>query len=112
MTKQQQAKPVAEQWRVKAVAIDEPDVGEYGTIYEYQIINSHGVDIARCDDETEADRIVAALNAGAVNAELLVALKALSACFNDEGELSEQAQDQLSISLEKSDAAIAKAEGR
>lgn len=35
------------------------------------------------------------------------ALKLLLACFDDEGKLSEQHQDQLSAALEKADAAIA-----
>ena len=44
--------------------------------------------------------------------ELLEALKALYACFDDEGELREEFQDQLSTAFERADWAILKAEGR
>lgn len=43
--------------------------------------------------------------------ELFAALETIADCFNKEGELAETAQDQVSVALEKVDAALALATG-
>lgn len=45
------------------------------------------------------------------HAELVKALEALNACFDDEGNLHEQHQDQLSVALEQAESALALAKG-
>jgi hypothetical protein len=60
------------------------------------------------DTTGDADFIVSACNC---HEELLEALKAMCALFDDEGELREQHQDQISVALELAEKAINKATG-
>lgn len=61
----------------------------------------------QADAEAEANaRLIAAAP------DLLEALCWMRSCFDEHGELRETYDDQCSVSLEKADAAIAKAEGR
>jgi len=70
----------------------------------------HLTEVLLTGDQIEAN---AAFIVRAVNAhdDLVKALKALTDCFDESGELCETAQDQLSVALEKADSVLAKVGG-